>query len=215
VLPYDKRLARLPSYLQQLEMESNGKHTTRQGQVVDYDTVPVIWGQSGTNGQHAFYQFIHQGTQLIPADFIAPMRSPYGIGEHHTVLLTHFFAQTEALMKGRTVEEVRLVLKSMNLDKVDIEKLLWHKVFTGNRPTNTIVFPELNARTLGSLLACYEHKVFVQGAIWDINSFDQWGVEMGKMLAKDILPELRGTDISDHHDASTQGLIRYYKRHAS
>lgn len=215
VLPYDKHLARLPGYLQQLEMESNGKSITRWGQAVEYDTVPVIWGQSGTNGQHAFYQFIHQGTRLIPADFIAPMRSPYSIGEHHTVLLTHFFAQTEALMKGRTIEEVRRDPESMNLDKTDIEKLLRHKVFAGNRPTNTIVFPELDARTLGSLLACYEHKVFVQGVIWDINSFDQWGVELGKMLAKDILPELRGADISEHHDGSTQGLIRYYKRHAS
>ncbi len=215
VLPYDKHLARLPCYLQQLEMESNGKCTTRRRQAVDYNTAPVIWGQSGTNGQHAFYQLIHQGTRLIPADFIAPMRSSYDIGDHHAILLTHFFAQTQALMKGKTAEEVRQDLESRGLDEADIENLLQHKVFAGNRPTNTIVFPELDARTLGSLLACYEHKVFVQGVIWDINSFDQWGVELGKVLAKNILPELLGADISDAHDGSTQGLIRYYKRHAS
>ncbi len=214
ILPYDRHLQRLPGYLQQLEMESNGKSVTRQGQAVDYETVPVVWGQSGTNGQHAFYQLIHQGTRLIPADFIAPMRSSYDVGDHHAILLTHFFAQTEALMTGRTATEVRQDMESAGFDKADIDRLLQHRVFAGNRPTNTIVFPELNARTLGSLLACYEHKVFVQGVIWDINSFDQWGVELGKMLARGILPELMGKDISDSHDSSTRGLIRYYRRHA-
>ena len=213
ILPYDKHLGRLPGHLQQLEMESNGKQVSRDGDAIDYRTAPVIWGQSGTNGQHAFYQLIHQGTQLIPADFIAPMRSPYQVGDHHTILLTHFFAQTEALMKGKTEEEVKVELKAEGLADDEIEKLLPHKVFEGNRPSNTIVFPELDAHTLGALLACYEHKVFVQGVIWGINSFDQWGVELGKVLAKNILPELKGESAPSGHDASTAGLIDYFKKH--
>ncbi len=215
VLPYDKHLTRLPGHLQQLEMESNGKRMTRNGNMVSYDTAPVIWGQSGTNGQHAFYQLIHQGTHLIPADFIAPMRSPHQIGEHHTILLTHFFAQTEALMKGKTASEVRTEMTEQGYSNEQVEELVAHKQFEGNRPTNTIVFPELNAKVLGALLACYEHKVFVQGVIWGINSFDQWGVELGKVLAKNILPELLGGDVSSEHDCSTQGLIRYYKTHTA
>lgn len=215
VLPYDQYLHRLPAYLQQADMESNGKSVTRDGRRVDYTTGPVIWGEPGTNGQHAFYQLIHQGTKLVPADFIAPMETHNPMGEHHGLLLSNFFAQTEALMKGKTAKEARAELRAAGMTKQEIERLLLHKVFEGNRPTNSIVFKKLTPRTLGCLIALYEHKVFVQGIIWNINSFDQWGVELGKQLAKAILPELRTDAVVTSHDSSTNGLINYYKKHAA
>ncbi|MEJ2345529.1 MAG: glucose-6-phosphate isomerase, partial [Gammaproteobacteria bacterium] len=171
---------------------------------------PVIWGEPGTNGQHAFYQLIHQGTRLIPADFIAPMESQNPIGKHHKLLLANFFAQTEALMKGKTADEARAELQQQGLSGEALQRLLPHKCFEGNRPTNSILVTKLTPRTLGSLIALYEHKIFVQGIIWNINSFDQWGVELGKQLAKGIEPELeRGAAVSGH-DASTNGLINHY-----
>src|SRR5205807_4347455 len=171
------------------------------------------WGEPGTNGQHAFYQLIHQGTKLIPCDFLAPIETHNPIGEHHRILLSNFFAQTEALMKGKTAEEVRAELKGSKLSAEEVEKLVPHKVFTGNRPTNSILVQKLTPRTLGSLIALYEHKIFTQGIIWNINSFDQWAVELGKQLAKAILPELKGPEPVSSHDASTNGLINYYKAH--
>ncbi|MDP1996410.1 MAG: glucose-6-phosphate isomerase, partial [Gallionella sp.] len=191
VLPYDQYLHRFPAYLQQLEMESNGKRVDRDGNVVDYDTGMVVWGEPGTNGQHAFYQFIHQGTRLIPADFLAPLHSHNPIGEHHAILLANCFAQTEALMLGKTAEEARTELEAQGLRGKALEALLSHKVFPGNRPTNTLLFDKLDPHTLGMLIALYEHKVFVQSVVWNINPFDQWGVELGKQLAGKILPELR------------------------
>ena len=211
ILPYDQYLARFPAYLQQGDMESNGKRVTRAGEVVDYSTGPVIWGEPGTNGQHAFYQLIHQGTRLVPCDFLAPMRSQNPLGQHHDILIANCFAQTEALMRGKTAAEVRQELESEGLSGEKIAALLPHKVFPGNRPTNTLLFDELDPRTLGMLIALYEHKIFVQGVIWGINSFDQWGVELGKQLAKAILPELRGNTSPAGHDASTQGLIGHYR----
>lgn len=215
ILPYDQYLHRFPAYFQQGDMESNGKAVTRQGRQVDCPTGPIVWGEPGTNGQHAFYQLIHQGTRLIPADFLAPIKSHNPIGNHHEILLSNFFAQTEALMKGKTAEEVRDALSKTAMDADAAERLLPHKVFEGNRPTNSILFEELGPRTLGTLIALYEHKIFVQGVIWNINSFDQWGVELGKQLAKAILPELEDDAKVDSHDSSTNALINYYKTHRS
>ncbi len=211
VLPYDQYLHRFPAYLQQLDMESNGKRVRRDRKVVDYSTGPVLWGEPGTNGQHSFYQLIHHGTKLIPADFIAPMTSHNPIGEHHAILLSNFFAQTEALMRGKTEAEVRAELERAGLSGRKLEQLVPHKVFPGNRPTNSILFRKLDPATLGRLVALYEHKVFVQGTIWGINSFDQWGVELGKQLAQKIQPELKGDAAVTSHDSSTNGLINYYK----
>ena len=211
ILPYDQYLHRFPAYFQQGDMESNGKGVTRDGEVADCSTGPVIWGEPGTNGQHAFYQLIHQGTKLVPADFIAPIESHNPIGEHHQILLSNFFAQTEALMKGKTEGEVRAELGAAGVSGEALEKLVPHKVFTGNRPTNSILVKKITPRTLGSLIAMYEHKIFTQGVIWNINSFDQWGVELGKQLAKAILPELGGPGEVKGHDASTNGLINHYK----
>jgi len=213
ILPYDQYMHRFPAYFQQGDMESNGKSTTRNGDTVDYSTGPVIWGEPGTNGQHAFYQLIHQGTKLVPCDFLAPMDSKNPIGQHHVILLSNFFAQTEALMLGKTKEEVRVELEKQGLDTDALEALLPHKVFQGNKPSNSILFQRLNPLTLGRLLAMYEHKIFVQSVIWDINAYDQWGVELGKQLARSILPELMFDDEVNHHDASTNGLINYYKTH--
>ena len=261
ILPYDQYMHRFPAYFQQGDMESNGKYVGRDGKEVDYTTGPVIWGEPGTNGQHAFYQLIHQGTKLIPADFIAPIEtqnprlrpsafvrrttadgsdsgrrldslSGQALGEHHTILLSNFFAQTEALMKGKTAKEAREELRAAGMlarsmsrvfdrslgaggKEADIKKLLPHKVFAGNRPTNSIMFKKLTPRTLGSLIAMYEHKIFVQGIVWTINSFDQWGVELGKQLAKAILPELKADVVVSTHDSSTNGLINYFKSHRS
>lgn len=213
ILPYDQYLHRFPAYFQQGDMESNGKRVTRDGDPVDCSTGPIIWGEPGTNGQHAFYQLLHQGTKLIPADFIAPLESHNPIGAHHQILLSNFFAQTEALMMGKTEAEVRAELQAQGLTGDVLERLLPHKVFPGNRPTNSILFRKLTPRTLGRLIALYEHKIFVQGVIWNINSFDQWGVELGKQLAKAILPELAEPGTSTAHDASTNGLINHYKSH--
>lgn len=211
ILPYDQYLARFPAYFQQGDMESNGKSVTREGQAVNYATGPVIWGEPGTNGQHAFYQLIHQGTRLVPCDFLAPMRSQNPLGAHHDILMANCFAQTEALMRGKTADEVRLELQGSGMTAEQIDALVPHKVFQGNRPTNTLLFDELDPRTLGMLIALYEHKIFVQGVIWGINSFDQWGVELGKQLANAILPELRNEAALSNHDASTQALIRHYR----
>ncbi|MFV3074338.1 glucose-6-phosphate isomerase [Niveispirillum fermenti] len=206
VLPYDQYLARLPAYLQQLDMESNGKSVDRDGAPVDYATGPIIFGEPGTNGQHAFYQLIHQGTHLIPCDFIAPITSQNPTGRHHAMLLSNTLAQTEALMRGKNEAEVRAELEREGRSGAALEALLPHKVFAGNRPTNTILVDQLDPCRLGMLIALYEHKVFVQGVIWNINSFDQWGVELGKQLAKVILPELEGQGTKPH-DASTVGLV--------
>ncbi len=211
ILPYDQYMNRFAAYFQQGDMESNGKRVTRDGEAVDYSTGPVIWGEPGTNGQHAFYQLIHQGTRLIPCDFLAPIEPQNPIGPHHAILMSNFFAQTEALMKGKTEEEARAELQGSGLSGEALERLLPHKVFPGNKPTNSILFQKLTPRTLGTLIALYEHKIFVQGILWNINSFDQWGVELGKQLAKAILPELEGDAAVDTHDASTNGLINWYK----
>jgi glucose-6-phosphate isomerase len=208
VLPYEQLLHRLPAYLQQLDMESNGKRVGRDGQVVRVATGPIVWGEPGTNGQHAFYQLLHQGTPLIPADFIAPIRTHNAIGRHHELLVANFIAQTEALMRGKTVDEARAELLAEKLSAAEVEQLVAHKVFPGNRPTNSIVFEQLTPRALGQLIALYEHKVFVQGVIWGVNSFDQWGVELGKQLANRVLAEARSHTVSAEHDASTSALIR-------
>jgi glucose-6-phosphate isomerase len=213
ILPYDQYMHRFPAYFQQGDMESNGKSVDRDGHVVDYSTGPIIWGEPGTNGQHAFYQLIHQGTKLIPCDFLAPIETQNPIGEHHQILLSNFFAQPEALMKGKTADEVRAELEHAGMSGDKLEKLVPHKVFQGNRPTNSILFQKLTPHTLGSLIALYEHKIFTQGVIWNINSFDQWGVELGKQLAKAILPELEQSGTISTHDSSTNGLINYYKEH--
>jgi glucose-6-phosphate isomerase len=214
ILPYDQYMHRFPAYFQQGDMESNGKCVRRNGEPAGYSTGPVIWGEPGTNGQHAFYQLIHQGTALIPCDFLAPIETHNPIGEHHAILLSNFFAQTEALMKGKTADEARAEMQAAGMTYGEIEKLLSHKVFPGNRPTNSILFRKLTPRTLGSLIALYEHKIFVQGVIWDIDSFDQWGVELGKQLAKDILPELKSGVKVSAHDVSTNALISHYKKFA-
>lgn len=211
ILPYDEYLSRFPAYFQQGDMESNGKSVTKAGEPVDYETGPIIWGEPGTNGQHAFYQLIHQGTKLIPCDFIASVRSHNPIGNHHPILLANFFAQTEALMKGKTAAEVHAELAASGIDDDLLPTLIPAKTFGGNRPSNSFLLPELTPRTLGSLTALYEHKIFVQGLIWQINSFDQMGVELGKQLAKVIEPELASSAPVTSHDASTNGLINYYK----
>ena len=213
ILPYDQYLHRFPAYFQQGDMESNGKGVTRDGTAADCSTGPVIWGEPGTNGQHAFYQLIHQGTKVVPADFIAPIETHNPIGEHHQILLSNFFAQTEALMKGKSEAEVRAELIAQGFSGDALQALVPHKVFTGNRPTNSILVKRVTPRTLGSLIAMYEHKIFTQGIIWNINSFDQWGVELGKQLAKAILPELAGSAAVATHDSSTNGLINHYKEH--
>ncbi|MGD8961843.1 MAG: glucose-6-phosphate isomerase [Desulfobacterales bacterium] len=212
ILPYDQYMHRFPAYFQQGNMESNGKSVDREGKKVDYQTGPIIWGEPGTNGQHAFYQLIHQGTKLIPADFLAPAISHNPVGDHHQILLSNFFAQTEALMNGKTADEVKAELKNDGKSDKEIQKLWPQKVFEGNRPTNSIFFKQLTPKMLGSLIAMYEHKIFVQGVIWNIFSFDQWGVELGKQLAKKILPELADNRPVDTHDSSTNGLINAYKK---
>ena len=211
ILPYDQYLHRFPAYFQQGNMESNGKSVARDGRKVDYQTGPIIWGEPGTNGQHAFYQLIHQGTKLIPADFLAPAISQNPLGDHHTILLSNFFAQTEALLAGKTKDDVIAELKKAGKTDKELKKLYPHKVFEGNKPTNSILFKKLTPKTLGSLIAIYEHKIFVQGVIWNILSFDQWGVELGKQLAQKILPELEDDRPVDAHDSSTNGLINAFK----
>ncbi|SEA42521.1 glucose-6-phosphate isomerase [Chitinophaga terrae (ex Kim and Jung 2007)] len=212
ILPYDQYMHRFAAYFQQGNMESNGKSADRTGKPVTYETGPIVWGEPGTNGQHAFYQLIHQGTKLIPCDFIAPAISHNPIGDHHVKLLSNFFAQTEALMNGKTADEVREELKKANTPEGEIEKLVPFKVFTGNRPTNSFLVKKITPYTLGSLIALYEHKIFVQGVIWNIYSFDQWGVELGKQLASKILPELENEAEVLNHDASTNGLINAWKK---
>ena len=211
ILPYDQYLVHFPAYFQQGDMESNGKSVTKQGEWVGYSTGPVIWGQPGTNGQHAFYQLIHQGTQLIPCDFLAAVNSHNPLGEHHPILLSNFLAQTEALMKGKTFEEARAELTGQGYSGAQLETLAAAKTFPGNRPTNSFLYPKLTPAVLGALIALYEHKIFSQGVIWGINSFDQMGVELGKQLAKKILPELAGDGLVMTHDASTNGLIQFIK----
>ncbi len=206
VLPYDQYLALLPAYLQQADMESNGKGVTLDGHPVTHATGPILWGEPGTNGQHAFYQLLHQGTTVVPCDFLAAVNPLHDIGDHHAILLANFLAQTEALMRGRTLEEAAGELGSLPAEKRSA--LAPHKVFPGNRPTNSLLYDRLTPRTLGSLIAMYEHKIFVQGAVWGINSYDQMGVELGKQLAGVILPEITGGSASEH-DSSTRGLIRY------
>ena len=211
ILPYDQYLHRFAAYFQQADMESNGKGISRDGlSIEDYTTGPIIWGEPGTNGQHAFYQLIHQGTRLIPCDFIAPIKSHNPLGPHHDILLANFLAQTEALMRGKTAYEVRRELTAIG--QVERQDLVGHKTFAGNRPTSSILVDQLTPRTLGQLIALYEHKIFVQGIIWNINSFDQWGVELGKQLAKTIHAELPGDDAVSSHDSSTNALINYYKK---
>jgi glucose-6-phosphate isomerase len=213
ILPYDQYLLHFPSYFQQGDMESNGKGVTREGQRIhDYTTGPIIWGQPGTNGQHAFYQLIHQGTKLIPCDFLAAAQSHNPRGDHHPILLSNYLAQTEALMKGKTPDEARAELVAQGMSGAELEALVPHKTFPGNRPTNSFLYPKLTPAVLGSLIALYEHKIFTQGAIWEVNSFDQWGVELGKQLAKVILPELKSDAQVDSHDASTNGLINTIKQ---
>lgn len=212
LLPYDQYLHRFAAYFQQGNMESNGKYIDRNGEEINYTTGPIIWGEPGTNGQHAFYQLIHQGTQLIPCDFIATAQSHNPLGDHHPKLLSNFFAQTEALMNGKTYEEVVQELTNAGKSKAEIEKLAPFKVFKGNKPSNSILIKKLTPRNLGRLVALYEHKIFVQGIIWNIFSFDQWGVELGKVLAKKILPELENDKKVKSHDSSTNGLINTYKK---
>lgn len=214
IIPYDQYLEYFPAFLQQLDMESNGKYVDKNSEQIDYSTSTVVWGESGTNAQHSFFQLIHQGTQMIPADFIAPVNSHNPLGEQHLILLSNFFAQTEALMKGKNEKEVRSELEAKNLSKEEIEKLIPHKVFKGNSPTNSIFIKKITPKNLGSLIAFYEHKVFVQGTIWNINSFDQWGVELGKQLANRILPKLRHKECVNDHDSSTNGLINYFKNNS-
>ncbi len=211
ILPYDQYMHRFAAYFQQGNMESNGKSIDRNGEETEYSTGPVIWGEPGTNGQHAFYQLIHQGTLLIPCDFIAPAQSHNPIGDHHQKLMSNFFAQTEALMNGKTEEEAERELEKTGLGNEAIAKLLPFKVFSGNKPTNSILIKKITPFSLGQLVAFYEHKIFVQGAIWNIFSFDQWGVELGKQLANKILPELKDDQQISSHDTSTNGLINIYK----
>jgi glucose-6-phosphate isomerase len=211
VLPYDQHLHKFPAYMQQADMESNGKSVDRQGEVVDYTTGPVLFGEIGIAGQHAFFQLLHQGTKLVPADILAPVSNIKCIARHHRALMSNVFAQAEALMKGRTEQEAYAELKATGMAEDAIKALLPNKIFTGNRPTSTFVFNSLSPATLGSLIALYEHKIFVQGIIWNINSFDQWGVELGKKLASGILQELDDNEPTASHDSSTNGLINYYK----
>ncbi len=210
ILPYDQYLQHFPAYLQQLEMESNGKRVDRDGNPVDYDTHFIVWGEPGTNGQHSFYQLIHQGTRIVPADFLAPLKSYNPIGEHHAMLLSNCFAQTEALMLGKSEQEARAELIAQGLKIDELEALLPYKIFPGNRPTNTLLFNKLDPFTLGRLIALYEHKIFVQSVVWNFNAFDQWGVEFGKQLANKLLPELHSPISVTSHDSSTNNLINSY-----
>jgi len=211
ILPYDQYLDFLADHLQQLDMESNGKSVDRAGNRLDYDTGPVIFGQAGTNGQHAFYQLIHQGSKLVPCDFLAAAQSHHELGEHHATLVSNFFAQTEALMRGKTTAEARAELQAEGVAEERLEALAMAKTFPGNKPSNSFLYRKLDPETLGKLIALYEHKVFVQGAVWDINSFDQMGVELGKQLAKTVLKHLDNDEPVSAHDSSTNGLINYYK----
>lgn len=211
ILPYDQYLHRFPAYFQQGDMESNGKRVTRDGEKVNYSTGPIVWGEPGTNGQHAFFQLLHQGTKLVPCDFLAPARSLNPLGEHHNVLMANFLAQTEALMKGKTEAEVQTELENSGLDGEELARLAAAKTFPGNKPSNSFLFRELTPQSLGSLIALYEHKIFTQGAIWNVNSFDQMGVELGKQLARAIEPELGDHEPVSTHDSSTNGLINYFK----
>ncbi|MDO5308865.1 MAG: glucose-6-phosphate isomerase [Planctomycetia bacterium] len=211
ILPYDQYMRRFPAYLQQGDMESNGKGVDRDNNRVDYSTGQIVWGEPGTNGQHAFYQLIHQGTKLIPCDFLAPAQTQNPVGDHHVKLIANFIAQTEALMRGKTEEEAYQELIKSGLDEAEARRLAPSKVFTGNRPTNTIFFTKLDPKTLGMLIAMYEMKIFVQGVIWNVNSFDQMGVELGKQLAKAVLPELTSANPTTTHDSSTNALIEYFK----
>lgn len=216
ILPYDQYLHRFPAYFQQGDMESNGKYVTSSGETCNYLTGPIVWGEPGTNGQHAFYQLLHQGKHMVPSDFIAPIetQNPISNGIHHTILLANFLAQTEALMRGKTAEQVRKELEAKgNMSAEAMEKLIPHKVFEGNRPTNSILVRRIDPFTLGAMVAAYEHKIFVQGTIWGINSYDQWGVELGKELAKAIEPELKGDSQVTGHDSSTNMLINHIKQH--
>lgn len=213
ILPYDQYLVHFPSYFQQGDMESNGKGVTRQGEPVDYPTGPVIWGQPGTNGQHAFYQLIHQGTRLIPCDFLAAANSHNPLGDHHPILLSNYLAQTEALMRGKTAEEARAELEQQGYMGDRLNTLIRAKTFPGNRPTNSFLYPRLTPGVLGALIAFYEHKIFTQGVIWDVNSFDQMGVELGKQLARRILPELMDASPITSHDSSTNGLMNTIKEY--
>lgn len=213
MLPYDQYLHRLAAYFQQADMESNGKTVDRNSARVDYQTGPILWGEPGTNGQHAFYQLIHQGTKMIPCDFIAPANSHNKVGDHHQKLLSNFFAQPEALMNGKTLAQAQEELRKDGKSEEEIAFLAPHKVFEGNKPTNSIMMDYVSPETLGALIAMYEHKIFVQGVIWNINSYDQWGVELGKQLAKKILPELAKADAELNHDSSTNGLIKWFKKH--
>ena len=216
ILPYDQGLSLLPSYLQQADMESNGKFIDRDGKRVCLETGPVIWGESGTNGQHAFYQLIHQGTQFVPCDFIMPIKSHYNPGDkknlHHKILMSNLLAQSQSLMMGKTIDEARSELINSGLSDQEISSLLPHRSFEGNRPSNTILFEKLTPKNLGRLIALYEHKIFVQGVIWNINSFDQWGVEYGKQIARLVLPKIQGEKTTSCFDASTNNLIDYIKK---
>lgn len=211
ILPYDQYLHRFAAYFQQGNMESNGKSVDRNGELVSYDTGPIVWGEPGTNGQHAFYQLIHQGTRLIPCDFIAPAQSHNAISDHHQKLLANFFAQPEALMNGKTEEQVEEELLKSGKSAEEVAWLTPYKIFSGNRPTNSVLIKKITPFTLGQLIALYEHKIFIQGVIWNIFSFDQWGVELGKQLANTILPELQDNKSITSHDASTNGLIAIFK----
>ncbi|XP_064192192.1 glucose-6-phosphate isomerase-like [Anguilla rostrata] len=217
MLPYDQYMHRFAAYFQQGDMESNGKYITNHGTRVNYHTGPIVWGEPGTNGQHAFYQLIHQGTRMVPADFLIPVQTQHPIRNnlHHKILMANFLAQTEALMKGKTTEEAKKELEAGGLSGEALEKLLPHKVFPGNKPTNSIIFKKLTPFILGVLIAMYEHKIFLQGTIWEINSFDQWGVELGKQLAKKIEPELQDTTEVHSHDSSTNGLINFIKKNVA
>jgi len=213
ILPYDQNMHRFPAYLQQADMESNGKSRDRQGEEVNYQTGPILFGEIGIASQHAFYQLLHQGTKIVPADMLAPISNYRCIATHHRALMSNIFAQAEAMMLGKTQEQVLDELSVEGLSESEIEQLLPYKIFPGNRPTNTFLYYTLNPRTLGSLIALYEHKIFVQGVIWNLNSFDQWGVELGKKLAKDILTEVNAGSKIESHDSSTNGLINYYLQH--
>ena len=212
IAPYDQHLHRLPKFIQQLDMESNGKQVSMNGEPVEHETGPIIWGETGINGQHAFFQLLHQGTHVTPIDLIASLEKRSNLPGHHEILLSNVFAQAEAFMRGKTPDEVREELRAQGMDEVHIEALVPHKTFSGNRPSNLILLNKVNPRNLGSLIALYEHKVFVQGIIWGINSFDQWGVELGKQLAKTILSELTGTVALQPHDSSTERLVKLYRR---
>jgi glucose-6-phosphate isomerase len=211
VLPYDQRMARFAAHLQQLDMESNGKRVTRQSRLVEYRTGPIVWGEPGTNGQHAFYQLLHQGTEIVPADFLVAAEPHEELGDHHAKLVANCFAQTEALAFGKTEAEVRDELEASGLSAAAVEKLVLHKVFPGNRPTNTLIYRKLDPETLGMLIALYENKVFVMGAVWDINSFDQWGVELGKALATRLVPVVGEGASADALDSSTRGLVERFR----